>query len=104
MLGGFGWSYTIIDTGCNKSVAGKEWSNEYLAALRYKDRNKVVIKEVKDRQKFRFGGGKVFTAIEEVRAPVMIGSKLYNLCWFMVNAPIPLLWRKRVYEKSRSPL
>ena len=33
MLGGFGWNYAIIDTGCNKSVAGKEWSDENLAAL-----------------------------------------------------------------------
>ena len=94
MLGGFGWNYAIIDTGCNKSVAGKEWSDEYLAALGDRDRNKVVIKEVKDGQKFRFGGGKVFATEKEIRAPVMIGNKKYSLRWHVVEAPIPLLWGK----------
>ena len=91
MLGGFSWNYAIIDTGCNKSVAGKEWSKEYLAALGDKDRNKVVIKDVQDGQKFRFGGGKVFAAEKEIKAPVMIGTKRYSLRWHVVEAPIPLL-------------
>jgi hypothetical protein len=32
ILGDFGWNFAIIDTGCNRSVAGR-WTEEYLAAL-----------------------------------------------------------------------
>ena len=84
----------IINTDCNKSVSGKDWSKEYLAG----DRNKVVIKDIKDGQKFRFGGGKVFAA--EIRAPVMIGNKRYSLRWHIVEAPIPLLWGKESMKKA----
>ena len=50
-------------------------------------------------QKFRFGGVKVFTAIE-VRAPVMVGRRHYKLSWFIVNAPIPCLWGKESMKKG----
>ena len=46
MLGGFGWNFAILDTGCNKSVAGSEWTKEYLAALGDTDRSKVVSTDV----------------------------------------------------------
>ena len=65
-----------------------------------RDRNKVVIKEVKDGQKFRFGGGKVFATEKEIRAPVMIGNKRYTLRWHIVEAPIPLLWGKESMKKA----
>ena len=65
-----------------------------------KDKRKVKTKEVTNGQKFRFGGGKVFTAIAEVRAPVIIGRKGYKLIWFMVKAPIPLLWGKKSMKKA----
>ena len=45
ILGGFGWNYAILDTGCNKSVAGNMWMEEYLAVLRNKDRRKVDVKQ-----------------------------------------------------------
>jgi len=41
LLGGFGWNYAILDTGCNKSVAGTRWTEEYIKALSNKDRQKV---------------------------------------------------------------
>ena len=44
-----------------------------------KDKRKVKTKEVTNEQKFRFGGGKVMVAIQEVSAPVIIGKKHYNL-------------------------
>ena len=100
MLGGFGWNVAIIDTGCNKSVAGREWSKEYLAALGDEDRSRVVIKDVPEGQKFRFGGGKVFAAEKEIRAPVMIGTNRYYLRWHVVEAPIPLLWGKESMKKA----
>ena len=100
MLGGFGWNVAIIDTGCNKSVAGREWSKEYLDALGDEDRRKVVIEDVPGGQKFRFGGGKVFDAKREIRAPVMIGTNRYYLRWHVVEAPIPLLWGKESMKKA----
>merc|ERR1712112_337034 len=100
MLGGFGWNFAILDTGCNKSVAGSEWTKEYLAALGDIDRSKVVSTDVRDGQKFRFGGGKVFAAEQEVRAPVMVGTSRYYLNWYVVKAPIPLLWGKESMKKA----
>lgn len=64
-----------------------------------KDKRKVKTKEVTNEQKFRFGGGKVMVAIQEVSAPVIIGKKHYNLQWFVVNARIPLLWGKESMKK-----
>ena len=52
MLGGLGWNYAILDTGCNKSVVGNRWTEEYLAALSDADRKKVKTKEVDGKQKF----------------------------------------------------
>merc|ERR1712112_583396 len=100
MLGGFGWNYAIIDTGCNKSVAGNEWSEKYIAALGDKHRSKVVITDVKDGQKFRFGGGRVVVARKEITAPIMLGNKRYNVRWHVVEAPIPLLWGKESMKKA----
>jgi hypothetical protein len=91
ILGGFGWNFAILDTGCNKSVAGRRWTEEYLAVLGEADKEKVQIKEVDVKQKFRFGGGKVCVATKEVKAPVSIGNKRYKLGWHVVEAPIPLL-------------
>ena len=65
-----------------------------------KDKRKVKTKEVTNEQKFRFGGGKVLVAIQEVSAPVIIGEKHYNLQWFVVNAPIPLLWGKESTKEA----
>ena len=90
ILGGFGWNYAIIDVGCNRSVAGKTWSEEFFAALRDKDQKKVVIRDVSNGQKFRCGGGKVFAAKKEIKAPVMIGSKTYSLGWHVVM--VLFLW------------
>ena len=55
-----------LDIGCNRSVAGRRWTDEYMAALGEKDKRKVKTKEVTNRQKFRFGGGKVFVEAQEV--------------------------------------
>ena len=41
LLGGFGWNYAILDTGCNKSVAGMRWTEEYIRRLSSEDRKKV---------------------------------------------------------------
>merc|ERR1712112_600552 len=81
MLGGFGWNVAIIDTGSNKSVAGREWTEEYLAALGDKDRSSIVNKDVRNGQKFRFGGGKVVTAEKEIKVPVRVGNNRYKLSW-----------------------
>ena len=41
LIGGFGWNYAILDTGCNKSVAGMRWTEEYIRRLSSEDRKKV---------------------------------------------------------------
>ena len=28
LIGGFGWNVTVLDTGCNKSIAGIRWTEE----------------------------------------------------------------------------
>merc|ERR1712112_493529 len=92
--------YAVIDTGCNRSVAGNEWSEKYIAALGDKHRSKVVIKDVEDGKKFRFGGGRVVVARKEIKAPIMLGNKRYSLSWHVVEAPIPLLWGKESMKKA----
>ena len=56
----------ILDTGCNRSIAERRWTDEYISAMGEEDKRKVKTKEVTNGQKFRFGGGKVFVATQEV--------------------------------------
>ena len=79
MSKGFGWRFAIIDKGCNRSVTGRRWTEEYITDIGQKDRKKAVIKNVTNRQKFILGEGKVFAAKDEVKALVMIGNKHYSL-------------------------
>ena len=83
-----------------QKYCGKRWTNENIATLGEKDKRKVLIKDVTNGRRFRFGGGKAFTDIKEVKAPVRIGSKHYNLSWFVVNTPISLLWGKESIKKA----
>ena len=59
MMGGFGWHHAIIDTGCNKSVAGDKWIEEYIGALSDEQMKKVTAIKPNKPQKFKFGGGTV---------------------------------------------
>merc|ERR1712059_87702 len=38
LMGGFRWNYAILDTGCNKSVAGTRWTEEYIKRLSSNDK------------------------------------------------------------------
>ena len=71
LLRGFGLNSTVLDTGCNKNMVGRGWTDEYLSPLSKEDRVKVVTMEVLgSRNRFRFGGGSVFTSSRLVAAPV----------------------------------
>ena len=100
LLGGFGWNHAILDTGCNKSVAGMRWTEEYIQALSIKDRKEVRASSMEGKQRFKFGGGTVFEAKVTISAPVQIGEKKYKLRWHVVEAPIPLLWGKESMKKA----
>ena len=38
------WNVAILDTGCNRSVAGRRWTEEYITVLG-EDKRKVRTKE-----------------------------------------------------------
>ena len=76
----------IIDTGCARSVAGKDWVNQFSAelgeSLEYESPKNVSI---------LFGGGKSFRSVGTVRIPLQIGDLKCFILTEVINTKLPLL-------------
>jgi hypothetical protein len=59
----------ILDTGCPKSLVGKEWLEKYMKKYKLK---KEDLKKVNCSQKFRFRPSKVYEAKEIVEIPIIV--------------------------------
>ena len=58
-------------------MAGRKWTEEYLATLSNTNRKKVMSTILENGQNLSFGGGKTFAAQREIKALVMIGRRRY---------------------------
>ena len=84
-------AYGAVDTACGLSLAGSPWWEDYLQLLQachLEDR--VTVRPCFER--FRFGGGQLVTACEQIRAPVVIAGVPMMITFCIVDVKtLPLL-------------
>ena len=83
----------LLDSGAPKSVAGREWFNEY---IRENDIKESEVKQQNVRESFKFGAGGLFESKTQVEIPFNVKDKKGNksvvkmkLC--LVDHDIPFL-------------
>ena len=86
----------ILDTGCARSAAGREWLESHIENLCPEDRSAVKRKEGKTF--FRFGNGKKYKSQELLVLPVYFGECKATMAVDMVEVKIPLLIRPRSFN------
>ena len=82
----------IIDSGTTKTVAGKEWIENYLESISPKDRE--LVKNQSEERFFRFGNSVRYPSTQEIAIPIKLGKLESTLYVSVVNACIPLLLGK----------
>ena len=81
----------MIDTAAAASVAGGEWTNDYLKQLRDLGPGDFI-KEENASEQFRFGDGATVLAARRITALAVIACKPLKITWFVVeNVALPLL-------------
>ena len=91
----------VLDSGCTKTVAGKDWMSEFIDTLSIKDKN--YVSEKRYNSSFRFGDGIKCEGLNEVTIPVIIGGKRWMLAVSVVENAIPLLISNlKGYEKNEN--
>lgn len=92
----------ILDSGCSKTVCGKNWLCVYLETLSVLDRK--CVKRVDSINTFRFGDGRVVKSLGAIDIPVYIGGKKMTLSTDIVHCDIPLLISRESLHKSSAVL
>ena len=87
----------ILDSGCSKTVCGKQWLSIYLDTLSIQDRKSV--RRMDSQNKFRFGDGRFFPSYGCVFIPVYVGSKRIILRTDIVSCDVPLLLSRETLQK-----
>ena len=85
--------YAILDTACTTTVCGREWLIMFIESLT--DEEKAKILEKKSDSTFRFGDGKVYESLKQVRIPVKIAGREEFITTDVVECFIPLLLSKK---------
>ena len=92
----------ILDSGCTKTVRGKNWLNCFKESLNNEDL--ISVKEFDSKLKFKFGDGKVvdsqFTAI----IPAYIANKRIEIKADIVDWELPLLLSKDAMKKAETTI
>ena len=68
--------------------------------LSVEDKNREVV-DNGGGGKFRFGGGKVLTALGRVMCPAQLAGNEVMISSHVVNSPIPLLWSQPSMVRAR---
>ena len=90
----------IIDTGCPRTVCGKDWLKVYIDTLSSKDRS--LITSSTSSHKFRFGDGFMYKSEKYIVMPIYIDSNRYELGVEVVNCTIPLLLSRETLERAEA--
>ena len=98
MLVGETFGLAVIDTGCPKTVCGKQWFDVYMESLSSKDRNHIRCKRSSNR--FRFGDGKTYKSQKRVTIPIFIKDQKHYLNVDVVDVCIPLLISRKTLERA----
>ena len=92
----------IVDSGCSKTVAGKQWMDCYMESLEEGDLKKVT--SLNSKQSFKFGEGHAIPSVGKLRVPAKIGSTKVIIETDVVNADIPMLLSKESLKKAGTVL
>ena len=92
----------VIDTGCPRTVCGREWLNVDVDTLSRKDRSSILTKSSTNR--FRFGDGVFYTSECHVTIPIYIGQMRYELGVDVVSCNIPLLLSRETLKRAQAQI
>ena len=90
----------ILDTGCARSVSGKQWIEAHIRSLSQSDRSDIKRKE--GRAHHRFGNGRPYKSEELVILPVYFGNHRAIMAVDVVDVKIPLLISLAAMKKANT--
>lgn len=93
------FSCAVIDSGCTKTVVGRNWINQYTETLNV-DEKKLIMASTKCSTPFKFGDGKQVISTEKTRIPGRIGQQKILIEANVVSCDIPLLLSKPSLKKA----
>ena len=82
----------VVDSGCSKTVAGKQWFELYKDTMEKETLENLKI--LPSQQMFKFGEGKSVKSEGKVKLPALIGSKKVTIETEIIKANIPMLLSK----------
>ena len=88
----------ILDSGATANVAGESWFNAYYEGLTDEQQKSVSYSESK--RSFKFGSGKMFPSMYQVKVPAKIGSTTLFICTDVVQTDVPLLLSKEAMKNA----
>ena len=88
----------VIDSGCTKTVVGRNWVNYYYDTL--DDKQKKLMITEKCSTPFKFGDGKEIMSKEKVKIPGRIGKNNILIESNIVECELPLLMSKPSLKKA----
>ena len=90
----------VIDSGCSKTVAGRNWLNDYLSTLPENESQNINFCE--SNAVFRFGDSSPVTSEGKTLLPVIMGGKKVQLETEIVSSDIPLLLSKDTMKSAKA--
>jgi len=92
----------VIDSGCSKTVAGRQWMDCYLEQVNTEANENM--KTEKSNNVFRFGKGTPVVSQGRIKLPAKIGSKMVTIETDIVDVDIPLLLSKESLKMAGTVL
>ena len=92
------WNTAELDSGATNTVAGKEWYNCYISSLSFDEKTKI--RRHKGTNIYRFGDGNLFTAIENIDIPIVLGKQHVMLNTGILASDFPLLLSRKSLKKA----
>ena len=91
-------SCAVIDSGCTKTVVGRNWVEQYAETLGEEERRMMTPTEYAT--PFKFGDGKKVTSVEKIKIPGRIGTQKILIDANVVSCDLPLLLSKPSLKKA----
>jgi transposase InsO family protein len=88
----------VVDSGCSKTVAGKQWFELFKDTMEEEELKKLTIEP--SQQLFKFGEGKSVKSEGKVKLPALIGSKNVTIETEIIKANIPMLLSKESMKSA----
>ena len=88
----------VVDSGCSKTVAGRQWFDLYKDTMESDIAESLVLQP--SQQMFKFGEGKSIKSEGKVKLPAVIGSKCVTIETEVINANVPMLLSKESMKSA----